>query len=67
MSEGNFISDVIEYDSFKLGKLNLIIASCGSGKTTAAYTFDDFCYDVRNHRRRSCQDRLIRHRNDPDY
>lgn len=37
MSEGNFISDVIEYDSFKLGKLNLIIASCGSGKTTAAF------------------------------
>lgn len=37
MSDGNFISDVIEYDSFKLGKLNLILASCGSGKTTAAF------------------------------
>ena len=37
MSEGNFISDVIEYDSFKLGRLNLILASCGSGKTTAAF------------------------------
>lgn len=37
MSEDNFISDVIEYDSFKLGKLNLIIADCGSGKTTAAF------------------------------
>lgn len=37
MSEGNFISDVIEYESFKLGKLNLILASCGSGKTTAAF------------------------------
>lgn len=37
MSEGNFISNVIEYDSFKLGKLNLIVANCGSGKTTAAF------------------------------
>ena len=37
LATGNFISEVIEYDSFAKGKLNLIIASCGSGKTTAAF------------------------------
>jgi len=37
MSDSNFISDVIEYNSFKLGHLNLIVAPCGGGKTTAAF------------------------------
>lgn len=31
-----FISDAIIYESFQLGKLNLIEAPCGSGKSTAA-------------------------------
>lgn len=38
MSESEFfLSDVIIYQSFKLGSLNLITAPCGSGKTTAAF------------------------------
>lgn len=35
--EGLFLSEAIKYESFKLGKLNLIIAPCGAGKTTAAF------------------------------
>lgn len=32
-----YLSDAIVFDSFKLGALNLIVAPCGSGKTTAAF------------------------------
>lgn len=35
--ENTFLSDAIIYESFQLGKLNLIVAPCGSGKTTAAF------------------------------
>ena len=35
---GVFLNDALVYESFQLGKLNLIIAPCGSGKTTAAFT-----------------------------
>lgn len=46
MSENNqnfFLSDAIDYKSFELGKLNLIQAPCGSGKTTAAFnTIPDY-------------------------
>lgn len=34
--KGVFVSDAIIYESCQLGKLNLITAPCGSGKTTAA-------------------------------
>lgn len=33
----NYLSDVIIYESFKLGKFNLITAPCGAGKSTAAF------------------------------
>lgn len=33
----NYLSDVLVYESFKLGRLNLIQADCGAGKTTAAF------------------------------
>ena len=36
-NNGAFLSDAIIYDSFKLGFLNLIVAPCGAGKTTAAF------------------------------
>lgn len=45
MSEdkGAFLSEAIIFDSFKLGTFNLIIAPCGSGKTTAAFhTIPDY-------------------------
>ena len=32
-----YLSDAIIYESFKLGYLNLIVAPCGAGKTTAAF------------------------------
>lgn len=35
--EGVFLSEALIYESFQLGKLNLIQAPCGSGKTTAAF------------------------------
>lgn len=35
--KGAYLSDALVYESFKLGKLNLIVAPCGSGKTTAAF------------------------------
>lgn len=43
MSESNnpsgvFLNEALVYESFQLGKLNLITAPCGSGKTTAAFT-----------------------------
>lgn len=37
MSDGVFLSEALIFDSFKKGKLNLINADCGSGKTTAAF------------------------------
>ena len=35
---GVFLDQALIYESFQLGKLNLITAPCGSGKTTAAFT-----------------------------
>lgn len=35
--QGVFLSEALDYKSFQLGKLNLIQAPCGSGKTTAAF------------------------------
>lgn len=35
--EKNYLSDVIIYESFKLGSFNLITAPCGAGKSTAAF------------------------------
>lgn len=35
---GVFLNEALVYESFQLGKLNLITAPCGSGKTTAAFT-----------------------------
>ena len=41
--ETNYLSDVIIYESFKMGAFNLIVAPCGSGKTTAAFvTIPDY-------------------------
>lgn len=38
-----FLSDALIYESFQLGKLNLIVAPCGAGKTTAAFkTIPDY-------------------------
>ena len=38
-----YLSDALNYESFQLGKLNLITAPCGSGKTTAAFnTIPDY-------------------------
>jgi len=38
MSEkGAYLSEAIDFNSFKLGTFNLIVAPCGSGKTTAAF------------------------------
>ena len=37
-TKGAYLSDALIYESFVLGKLNLIVAPCGSGKTTAAFT-----------------------------
>lgn len=38
MSEkGAYLSEAINFDSFKLGTFNLIVAPCGSGKSTAAF------------------------------
>ena len=34
---GQYLSDALIYDSFQLGKFNLITAPCGSGKTVAAF------------------------------
>lgn len=36
--EGLYLQDALVYESFQLGKLNLITAPCGSGKTTAAFS-----------------------------
>lgn len=33
-----YLDEALVYESFQLGKLNLITAPCGSGKTTAAFT-----------------------------
>lgn len=33
-----YLSDALNYSSFSKGSLNLIVAPCGSGKTTAAFT-----------------------------
>ena len=33
-----YLSDALNYTSFAKGQLNLIVAPCGSGKTTAAFT-----------------------------
>lgn len=42
-NEGAFLSEAIIFDSFKLGTFNLIVAPCGSGKTTAAFhTIPDY-------------------------
>lgn len=38
MTKEFYLSDALNYESFELGKLNLITAPCGSGKTTAAFT-----------------------------
>ena len=35
--KGCYLSDALVYESFVLGKLNLIVAPCGSGKTVAAF------------------------------
>lgn len=37
IEEGVFLSEAIDYDSFRLNKLNLVVAPCGAGKTTAAF------------------------------
>lgn len=38
-----YLSDAIVCESFRLGKLNLIVAPCGAGKTTAAFkTIPDY-------------------------
>lgn len=36
--EGVYLQEALVYESFQLGKLNLITAPCGSGKTTAAFS-----------------------------
>lgn len=36
-NEGVYLSQALDYKSFQLGKLNLITAPCGTGKTTAAF------------------------------
>lgn len=36
MTEGKFLSDVIDTSSFMTGAMNVIVAPCGCGKTTAA-------------------------------
>ncbi len=37
MKEGEFVSNALDYESFQLGQINLIVANCGSGKSTAIY------------------------------
>lgn len=37
MKDGEFVSNALDYESFQLGQINLIVANCGSGKSTAVY------------------------------
>lgn len=37
MKEGEYVSDALVCESFKKGQINLIVAECGSGKSTAIY------------------------------
>ena len=37
MKDGEYVSEALVYNSFKKGQINLVVADCGTGKSTAIY------------------------------
>ena len=37
MKDGEYVSEALVYNSFEKGQINLVVADCGTGKSTAIY------------------------------